>query len=329
VSRLSVDVEWRFHGLRTVILENSFLRAVILPEIGARVYQLTYKPRDLELIWNHPRIKPSIVPFGSRYDDVWCGGWDETLPNSDAGVIDGESYPDHGEVWAEPWDFETSVEPNCVSARFTCRTRISDLWIEKVFSLRADEPKLRISYFMRNDSGHSVPVLWNLHAAMAISVHHSVHFPPMNVNLEPSAPGTLGDALPLFRWPMADTPNGSLDLRRVPDSREQKLHFFYGSDFSEGWCGITDSRSTLAYGFSFDPTVFRNCWLFASYGGWRNLNVAVLEPSTGYPCKIEQATERQTCLRLAPGEQVKTSIIFSVNEGISSIRSISPDGAIS
>ena len=83
-----VDAYWHFHGLRAVILENEFLRVVVLPEAGARIVHLIYKPHDVNLLWNNPRVKPARLPFGVGYDNAWCGGWDELFPNNILTVVE-------------------------------------------------------------------------------------------------------------------------------------------------------------------------------------------------------------------------------------------------
>lgn len=323
-----VDADWHFHGLRAVILENDFLRAVVLPEVGARIQQLIYKPRDFNLIWSHPRIKPARVPFGAGYDNAWCGGWDELFPNNIPENIAGEAYPDHGEIWAAEWESKIGEYDGKAFAKFSCRTPISDVAIEKTLSLGPGDRRLCISYFLRNWSQSAIRVLWNLHVALAVSEHHELAFPPMKVKLEPSFLGTLEGAPLDFAWPIAPMPHGSVDLRRVPSRSEQRMHFFYGYEFSEGWCGLSNTQTGLACGVAFDPKVFPSCWLFGSFGGWRNLNVAVLEPSTGFPYEMARAVKDGTCAQLAPGEEIRTSVVFTVAESMAKIGSITPQGEI-
>jgi len=324
-----VDTSWTKDDLRTVILENSLLRVVILPEAGARIYHLVYKPLDTDLLWKHPRIRPARLPFGARYDDVWPGGWDELFPNNEPGVINGELFPDHGEIWSVEWDSETAESADGVSASFYCRTRISDVSIKKTVSLRSGEPKVRVSYSLKNASGTAIPILWNLHVAMDVSEHHRIEFPPMKVRVEPTYPGTLVGAPDKSSWPLITGPQGTVDLRKVPPASKKKLHFFYGLNLAEGWCGVINTHLRLACGLSFDRSVFPCCWLFGSFGGWRNLNVAVLEPSTGYPFSMERAIQNKTCAWLDVGQVIETSVIFGVAEGLASISGISPQGDIS
>ena len=110
-----------------------------------------------------------------------------------------------------------------------------------------------------------------------------------------------------------------LDLRQVPDARSGAVHFFYGTELAAGWCGVTNRATGLAAGLRFDPEVFSSCWLFATHGGWRDLNVAVLEPATGYPYNMRAMIDGGQARRLAPGETLETSVLFSVQEGLRSI----------
>ena len=84
----------------------------------------------------------------------------------------------------------------------------------------------------------------------------------------------------------------------------------------------------LAAALRFDPKVFPSCWLFAAHGGWRNLNVAVLEPATGYPFRMQPLIEGGRARTLAPGESLETTVLFSVQEGLTSIGGVEPDGRI-
>lgn len=56
---------WTYHGFQALVLENAQLRAVILPELGAKVWSLVFKPADREMLWHKPRLPPRPVPFGA------------------------------------------------------------------------------------------------------------------------------------------------------------------------------------------------------------------------------------------------------------------------
>ena len=56
-----VCTDWSYRGLDTVVLENRMLRVVILPQAGGKIWQITYKPLDADLLWNNPRISSRQV----------------------------------------------------------------------------------------------------------------------------------------------------------------------------------------------------------------------------------------------------------------------------
>jgi hypothetical protein len=324
----SVSTDWNYRGLRTVALENRLLRIVILPEAGAKIWQITYKPLDADLLWNNPRVPPTRLPMNARYDDVWSGGWDDLFPNDEAGAIEGEMYPDHGEFWTGEWQAEPFSSNDEVGVRLRFITPISAISVDKTIRIRRDSGRVSFQHVLKNLGNTPFPFLWKLHPAMAVTPQHRIDFPSMKVSLEPAFPGTLGNAPTSFNWPQTQINGQNIDLRRIPASSERQLYFFYGSDMEAGWCALTNTANRLACGFLFDQKVFPSCWLFASYGGWRNYNVAVLEPCTGYPLNFEAMRAAGRHRTLAPGEVLSTEVLFIVQEGLQAVSRIEPNGKI-
>ncbi len=167
MSELRVSTDWSYRGLRVVSLENRTLRLVILPEAGAKIWQITYKPLDLDLLWNNPRVLPQTQPMNSRYDDVWSGGWDELFPNDEVAVIDGEPYPDHGELWTGKWDAETFSSPEEVGVKLRFTTPISSIQVEKHIVLRRNDFRVCFHHQFTN-CGRS-PFPFSVEAAPRVS----------------------------------------------------------------------------------------------------------------------------------------------------------------
>ena len=268
---LSVNADWSYCGLRAVVLENRLLRVVVLPEAGARIWQITHKPTDTDLLWNNPRMRPSRLPMNSRYDDVWSGGWDELFPNDEVALIDGEAYPDHGELWTGQWQAEPFARGDEVGVHLRFVTPISAIAIEKTMVLRRDSAQIAFRHVFRNAGTAPFPFMWKLHPALAVTENHRIDFPAMKVVPEPTSPGTLVGAPPSFDWPYMRRQDGStVDLRRIPPADARQMYFFYGTEMQAGWCALTNTATRLACALVFDPAIFSHCWLFASYGGWRS-----------------------------------------------------------
>ena len=316
------------NGLKAMVLENDVLRAVVLPEAGAKVWQIRYKPLKADLLWNNPRLGPARQALYACYDDTWSGGWDELFPNDEAGELLGRDLPDHGELWTGEWQAEPMEADGRAGLRLRFETRVSHFLVEKTLLLRPASAVLEVRYQLTNRGAEGFPFLFKLHPAFAVSAQHRIDFPPMTVQREPDFAGTLEGAPLTFAWPDTQVGDKVLDLRQVPDECSGAVHFFYGTEMAAGWCGITNRANRLAAAVRFDPEVFSSCWLFASHGGWRDLNVAVLEPSTGYPYKMQSMLDWGQGSWLAPGGSLETTVLFTVQEGLSSIGGVEEDGMI-
>lgn len=314
--------------LRTVVIENRFLRLVVLPQAGARIWQITYKPLNADLLWNHPTLLPSIQPAGASYDDNWSGGWDDLFPNDEAATFAGLHLPDHGELWNGEWQSEPEQDENTATLSLSYQAPITNFLAERTLRLGRDSSVVEVHYRLTNHGSQPLPFLWKLHPAFAVSSRHRIDFPPMRVVREMDFQGTLDSAPAQFDWPYAATASGMLDLRKVPDESSGALHFFYGTDYAEGWCGVTNRANQLAAALRFDPQVFSSCWLFATHGGWNGLNVAVLEPATGYPFRLQSMVDAGRARVLAPGQSLATTVLFSVQQGLQSIGGVQQDGHI-
>jgi hypothetical protein len=316
------------NGLSTLVLENDAFRVVVLPEAGAKIWQIRYKPLKADLLWNNPRLGPSRQALYASYDDTWSGGWDELFPNDEAGELLGRNLPDHGELWTGEWQAKQVEAQGGTGLRLRFETPVSHFLVEKAVLLEPASAVLEVRYKLTNRGAKRFPFLFKLHPAFAVSACHRIDFPAMTVQREPEFAGTLEGAPLTFAWPDAQVGDKGIDLRQVPDERSGAVHFFYGTEMAAGWCGITNRANKLAAALRFDPEVFSSCWLFATHGGWRDLNVAVLEPATGYPYKMQSMLDHRHARWLAPGESLETAVLFTVQEGLRSIGGVEEDGTI-
>lgn len=81
---------------RLLVLENAYLRILILPELGGRVWQVVHKPSGDTMFYQNSVVKPT--PWGPANQLGWLalGGIEWSLP-----VIE------HGYDWGTPWESET------------------------------------------------------------------------------------------------------------------------------------------------------------------------------------------------------------------------------
>jgi hypothetical protein len=286
-----------------IVLDSGRLRVVLLPGLGAKIYSIVHLPTGKELLWHNPSVAPAAVPAGSGFDDHWAGGWDELFPNDESACLAGDAYPDHGELWTARWDCE--IERTARSATVYLRTECpaAHCRVEKWIEMEDGEPGMRFRHRLTNLRNRPLPYLWKLHPALAVSPGDRILIPANRILLEPEFLGTLAGR--------------DVDLSVVPPPDSGEVHFFYGVELTDGWCGTYDPVRRLALEWTYPKDLFTSCWLFASYGGWRGHYVAVLEPCTAYPYRLEQAAACNQCSLLPPLGTQEASVTFSVRENAS------------
>ena len=324
-----VSTDWSYRDMQTIILENDLIRIVCIPDLGGKIWQITEKSQGKDMLWHNPRIKPRPVAMHASYDDHFYGGWDELFPNDIAELIQDESMPDHGEVWSLPWDYEVQQLADEVIVHLWVETPISVCRMEKWIKLRTGEWKIRFEHKLTNHGDKPLPFLWKLHIAMQVDEYARIDAGAKQVYIEDFGTPRNGQTQITYTWPYAPDAAGRLhDMRLCLPDTSRTDEFQYMTEMDAGWCSLTDTRSGIGLGLAFDTVVFRSCWLFAAYGGWRKLNTVVLEPCTGYPVSVQQGIEAGTHRLLASGQSIQCEVIATIYTGLKSVTKISTDGDV-
>ena len=326
-SSVHFDANWRYCGLQALVVENSQLRLVILPELGGKLWSLVYKPLDREMFWHNNRVGPRPAAYGSAYDDWFCGGWDELFPNDAPTTFAGDAYPDHGEWWAMPFAWEVAQEPDAVTIHLHRAGVVTNTAVERWITVRADTPGFTTRYRIHNAGPQPLDFLWKLHPALAINPDSRIDLPASQVQPDAAYNDRL-DKQP-FAWPQArGAGGGAVDMRRVPPFAAGACDFYYATELAAGWCSLTDTESGAGFGLAFDPALFRSVWVFGAYGGWRGHYVTILEPCTGYPYQLETAVAQGTASRLEAGETLETTVTAVLYHGRDAVTEITTEGEV-
>lgn len=324
-----VSDEWAYRGLQALVLENEELRVVILPELGGKIWQITGVRTNRDFLWHNPRVGPRQVPFGSNYDDNFFGGWDELFPNDVAEQLADELFPDHGELWSSPWSWSIEQEnEHGAAVRLTLRTPISGCLIEKRVVLESAQASLQLHYRLTNTLPRELPYLWKQHLAVPVSEKARIGIGATSMYLEHFGRPRAGQPGETYAWPeLHDSSGQAIDMSQTLPASSVVSEFQYATELAAGWCAVTYEDGT-GIGLAFDRDVFRSCWLFSTYGGWRGLQTVILEPCTGYPVEVSGGVDRGTHQVLAPGQVVQTTVTAVVYDQMAEVTGIRPDGGV-
>jgi len=273
-------------------------------------------------------MPPRHAHYGATYDNWFSGGWDEVFPNDYPVTIDGEPYPDHGEVWSLPMTWELLEATDAVvSVALEHRGIAIPTRFRKILTLRFDEPSLRLRYEIANEGRQPLKAHWKTHPALPLAAGARLHLPVGRVVVDED----FGEAFaqPHFSWPYAPPRDGEdQDMRRLPDPDAGDTWFFYGVELRAGYCAVSYPGEGVGFGVSFDPKVLTSVWVFGTFGGWRTLSTIILEPCTGYPARLDRAIEQGTVMTLEPGSTFSTAVVASILDGEEEIAAFEDQGGV-
>jgi hypothetical protein len=347
--RLVTDVVLK--GMRTVILENQLLRITVLVDKGTDIWELLYKPLDIDFMWRSPmglRNPNTFIPSSGTgkgfWFDYWEGAWQEVLPNGGVASSYKEAdYGLHGESSLIPWDFRVVEDsPERVSVTFWARMYRSPFYIEKTLTLEEHSGALTIEETLVNEGREEMAFMWGHHPAVGESFldeHCTIDTGARRVHVMPGEPFfetqrfKPGDD---FRWPMGESRDGeSIDVSLVPPAANNTADMLYLSDCEEGWFAITNQRLELGLGLVWPKEVFRYIWLWQVCKGWYEYplygrsHVMALEPFTSKPnAGISGAIEDGTAMYLGAGESISLEMKAIVYTGKGRVQHLAEDGSI-
>ncbi|HLG19527.1 MAG TPA: DUF5107 domain-containing protein [Bdellovibrionota bacterium] len=287
--------------MKEIVLENQRLRVAVLPEAGGRIESFVDKCSGRDWIWRNARLKPQAHPLFTSYDDVWAGGIEELFPNDLEQKIGSYRLPDHGELWSQPWRL---LETDGSRLTLSIRTQVYPCTVQKRLILQ--ESCLTISYTLENIGNESLPYLFKLHPAFAVTSTDILWLPGGEFSRVDSQFSTMIRQDGWFRWPGEE----QIDQCRGPAS--QLREFVYVRNLPEGLCGVKDPTTGRSVRIRFPIDVLPYCWVFMTYGGWRGHQVVVLEPCTTYPKDLNEAIRRRSTPFLEPGGVRKFDVRFDV-----------------
>lgn len=328
-AQTSVDDRWAYNGLRTIVMENSLLRLVIVPEVGGKIMSLEYRPRAREWLWRNPRIPLERAGFGASFDDHWSGGADVFFPTCYPCQLDGVRVPDSGEWWSIPWHYDTIVDGEGATVVLSAGGRIWPVEARRTVSLGHGAQHVRLGFEIRNVGHAPLPFLLGFHPALSVRAGAWLHLPAGEVQVDESSGGSMGQVGQRYRWPRLLTADGlEVDMRRTRgrEAGQYGGHFFFPDD-GIVWWALTDPVEGVGLGCRASEA-FRGLWLWQVYGGWRGYQHLAVEPWTSHPITLADAVTAGTADWLQPGESFQADLVLVAFEGTGEVIGVDATGAV-
>ena len=330
----TISDEWLYRGMRTIWMENDFIKIGILAGRGSDIFEFRYKPLDLDFmlrlskgILNPQRSFSQMRNTPNQFEDYYYGGWQEILPNTPSFSYRGAALGQHGEVSLTPWNYSViESNPEQVSVKLWPRPLRVPIKVEKTLMIVVDQPKLFIEEKLTNESKTNLDIIWGHHIAFGTP------FLNEGARIETNAKKMISEStMPDHRrfkpgivsdWPKCKNINGKDDdasiIPTVTDPPYSDLSYLY--DFGdEGNDSIMNTNKNVGFNVKWDSTVFKYLWYwqerYATQNApwWGDAYAVALEPWTSmYKPSADEAIKNGEWLSIEQGDVVKTKLSASV-----------------
>ncbi|WP_246943827.1 DUF5107 domain-containing protein [Bacillus pinisoli] len=274
--------ESMYKGIKSIVLENEWIIATFLPDYGSKLASFIDKVTNEERLFQSAEESLTIPPYGADFSKFDSSGFDEVFPSIDQCLypVSGEVVPDHGEVWAMPWNYEIEDQ----SIMFSVESQVFPYTLEKKAYL--DGNRLCLEYKVINRSKNEFYFIWTPHALLRCNEATKIVLPSALNEVMSVEHGTehLGEWGTRHSYPVTQSLKTGqlLDLSKMePVTANNCEKFYFTNKLQEGKCGIIqeDTNRTLTYYYPADKIPYLGIW--KTQGGYRGDYNLALEPCTG------------------------------------------------
>ncbi len=298
-------------------LESSDFQVVTVPGMGAKIVSLLDKKAGREWMVTPGARAFKPAPYGASFIEYDMSGWDEMFPTIDEcrypapGPYQGALLPDHGEVWALPWDIEQAAGG---LLRLGVNGRALPYRLTRTMSF-ANSQTLRLDYELTNTGESEFIWLWAAHPLFIAEPAVEIQLPPEVrevINVKDTA--DWGDPGLRYDWPEAKTVRGEpFKLNQTRPRSERKYRKYYVlPDQPVSWAALLDKQSNSRLKMEWDARKVPYLGIWVDEGSSNPVAVTAPEPSTAFYDNLDIAWAEKRFPTLAPGAVERWTVTISI-----------------
>lgn len=294
-----------YKGLACYYLENEKLKLTVVPELGAKIASLLYKPQNFEVLFQSQDEMYSLPTYGADFAQYDTSGADEMFPTIDPCQYPyleylGAPIPDHGEVWSIPWQVIVEKAGLTTTATGTALPYA----LRRRISLQGS--RVHMEYRVSNTGEKPLYGLWAFHGLLACDEFSKIVLPNVQQVITVHQSSILGPPGTAHPFPITVSQDGyAYDLQKVAPRVTGKTEKIYvEGPLQVGQAAVTLNQGQLLYKLLFPVHKVPYLGIWLNEGGFKNQYNCALEPSTGYYDCLEVSKQQGSLQPLGVGEHL-------------------------
>jgi len=288
-------------GITALRLTTDQFSVTVAPQLGGKIVSLVNRKTRREFA-ARSNVTHRLRTLDGRFEDYERDGIDDCFPSVAGAPFpvfpwQGAPIPDHGEVWALPWEYQIKPDRLITWVRGVRLPYRFERQISFETLARKEKPFMRLSYKVENDSPYDMPFLYAFHALFKAETRTRVLLPAgTNVVSSWSTEDRLGPPMTLQDWPKVTdlTLDKSYDRSAIRSSRNKEAEKLFTTPLDQGRCALVYPNGEFI-GFLFPAKKLPFLGLWFNEGGWNNLHQVALEPTTSQVDRVDAAEGLKTC----------------------------------
>ena len=295
-------------SLQPLELSTSELTVQVVPALGGKILSLMDRTLGAEWMWTPPDgrglFRNAITdPFAQST----LAGADECFPTVAACEWKGRRLPDHGELWAVPWQV---LAHSANSLDLEVRAPISPFRLRRRIDLAGRTA--RFSYTVENTGDVTEEFIWAFHPLLNFGPGDYLEIPAKTARIDSqiNTPfGSRGAAIALpepapgVRLDRMDF--GALGLAAVK---------YFTDNLTEGRAALVRPALGRRLVFEFDRAQLNTVGVWINAGGWAGYRHVAIEPTNGAPDPLDVAAAWNQCQRLQPGATASWEMTLRIED---------------
>lgn len=277
-------------------ISTDTIKLDLVPELGGKILSLIDPTNGVDWMWSPPDQRGL---FRNKITDPFIAGplagADECFPTIAPCRWQGRDLPDHGDLWAVPWQVLAHTESEI---DLQVRPPVSPFEFRRRIALERNSA--HFTYTVRNAGRKDESFLWAFHPMLHYDAGDRLEVPATSARIDSQINTPFGGRGDRIKLP-EPLPGVRLDRLDFGPLKSAAVKYFTDT-LEAGRVALVRPKLKRRLIFEFDLKEINTVGVWINGGGWADYRHVIIEPGIGAPDPLDVAADWKRCGRIKAGQ---------------------------